>query len=182
MNGWTDARRAEAEKRYRDGQSASHIAEAMRAPDFKPSRNAIIGLLHRKQVTRAGADEVKQSLGRASLRLPKLSAAPASPPPSPKKPAVAKAPPVNAAPKPQAPPRSEPTVVAIPRRRPLSALLQAGPQSVGLVDLHAHACKFPVGAATGEHQLFCGLDRADGEDLYCAEHARLAGPGKAKAA
>jgi hypothetical protein len=53
---------------------------------------------------------------------------------------------------------------------------EVGPAAVDLVALPKGCCKFPVGAATGSDQLFCGEPRADDHPNYCPGHVRIAEP------
>lgn len=61
---------------------------------------------------------------------------------------------------------------AIPGRA-IPEALQAG--AFTMADLPRACCKWPMAMAGGE-RTFCGQPRADGDQRYCAPHAKRSGP------
>lgn len=59
-----------------------------------------------------------------------------------------------------------------PFPKPAAWLPLPGSTPIGLLDLTAHLCAWPVGDATGAQQMFCGL--ATTRKHFCAEHAARA--------
>lgn len=168
---WDDGRIERLKGYWKEGQSATQIAQLMATATWKPSRNAIIGKLHRmglseegRGVPRAKGVANGRSHGRGgaaisnALKNAKLKAVP-KPAPAPK-------------PKPRDEDDDGPPMVDEGPLRP--ELLTA--TVVGLINLADHACKWPIGDAHGDELGFCGRQRADGAP-YCRAHRKIAWTG-----
>lgn len=150
QEGWTEPRVARLRKLWIEGRSATQIAADLGGG---VTRNACIAKVHRLGLSnRPGAGGAKPVPQHGPVRKPK--AVKPAPEPRPLAPdATAAAPRVVPAPLPP-----EPEVAA--------------PQLVTLIELAAHACKWPVGFPDPV-QRFCGRRQAAGRP-YCAEHSAVA--------
>ena len=138
-SGWSETRVTTLSQLWLDGLSASQIARQLGGV----TRNAVIGKVHRLGLS-----------GRASASAP--ARAPRSATPRPKRPRRV----VVAA----------PSLRKSPGRPPVQAYAPS-PEEPGLigdmVQLGAHACKWPIGDPKGADFSFCGR-QADGR--YCTAH------------
>lgn len=147
-----------------EGKSATEIAVLTKAP----SRNAVIGMVHRAGLTAAGGATVTRQTMPSKPTTPKPrpveTRAPAMPRPI-----------KAAAPKPSIEP---PTPKAAPVKREAPVLALVG-KPVMLTDLPSRcACKYPVGGDPGrgnmDRQLFCAEPTGGVDQVYCATHRKVA--------
>lgn len=147
IEGWTEPRVARLRKLWLEGFSATQIAADLGGG---VTRNACIAKIRRLGLS-----------GRASPSSPAQvkPRAPAKPRPTP------------AAPRPLAADATEAAPRVAPAPLPPEPEVQ-GAQMVTILELPAHACKWPVGFPQPV-QLFCGRRRHE-QTPYCAEHAKVA--------
>ncbi len=144
MAEWTDERITLLRQMWQDGNSASVCAKSLNC-----TRNAVIGKVHRldmpkrisTQFARARAKPKKYVSGQFRKSRAKQSVVP-----------------FYGATKP------------VTRKVAMPAPLPPNCEPVRLLALFNGACHYPVGEATGERQMFCGM--ATGS-TYCAYHARI---------
>lgn len=153
MGSWTDKRKAEAQRLWTEGLSASEVAAALGRP--RVSRNAVIGLLHRmKGPQKPRGPRPARSVSSPLRTVKKFSVSPSVVAMRKARKAKVDAPPILEA---LPPPLPEPS----------------GLTSVTLLGLpFTGACKYPVGKATGAAQLFCGSE--SGDRVYCPFHRNVA--------
>lgn len=185
---WTPAIKATVVDRFIAGESCSEIARDIGLPDIlvRPSRNAVIGLLHRMGASnRERRVTYPASANRTKGYTPKsLLPKPAKPPAPPKPVKVAKAP--KPAPEPKvAKPRlvicgnnqviepgpDRPPIVAPPRADAFKALPGSTPLNIMQLP-SSMACKWPID--TDDGILSCCLPTGDRDAVYCLVHALLA--------
>lgn len=142
---WTDARVEALTSLWREGLSASQVAERLGGV----TRNAVIGKIHRLGLSGRPSGGTFQRSPRPA-RMARAVSAPR---------AVAFG---SAA-------RRRPAVVVNPVE-----VVPEGPGLIGdLVALNAHVCRWPIGDPTAPDFSFCGRATA-GEGPYCADHHRCA--------
>lgn len=156
---WTDERIDQLRKLWGDGLTASQIASTIGGV----SRNAVIGKIHRLGLS----GRVKATSQQVRVRKRKVAAErPAYTRPAPRRTVVATS--GNAALKLVALEEEEPVVrpvteaVVVPLRDP-----------IGLMDLRAEHCRWPLGHPGDEGFRYCGLKSPLGQP-YCAGHAAKA--------
>ncbi len=152
--GWTDERVERLKTLWAEGKSCSEIAKDLRWV----TRNAVIGKISRLGLARGDSADAAAAYSRRAAKLSK--------------------------PKPEAtPPKPVRVFRPVPTEPgPLVAAVEAIAAGVGavvLMDLKREHCRFPVGAAAGAEQLFCGRPREHDETAWCSHHraiAHVAGP------
>ncbi len=144
MAEWTDERIAQLRQLWQDGNSASMCGKILNC-----TRNAVIGKVHRLDMPK----RLSTAAPRAKAKPKKYVSGQFR-----KSRAKAKVIPFYGA--------REPVIrkVAMPPPLPPNC------EPVRLLVLPVRACHYPVGEATGERQMFCGM--ATGA-TYCAYHARV---------
>ena len=156
--GWTDERLEELKSRWAKGESAGQIAIAICEGQFRPSRNAIIGKLHRlglhgrdrvtrnRRVRAAGimpAPKRRQRIFISNHPMPRVYQGDVS----------------------ELPPQNDGSLIPFEQRRTL-------------MTVEAHHCRWPFGEPDSPDFFFCGATNV-GTLSYCAGHARAAyQPGK----
>lgn len=168
MSGWTDDLIACVEKAWNDGLSASQISAVLfREHRVYFTRNAVIGIIHRRGLTKRG---------RQAAAVPRHT--PATPRRTPARVII-----VREA-RPQAKVFGETKVTpAIVRPFGPSAPLPGSLDTIDaqccvLTELTDRRCKWPIGSPDLDSFRFCGRDvegaRADRAARYCATHAARA--------
>ena len=150
---WTEERVALLKRMWREGQSASQIAVALGGV----SRNAVIGKVHRLQLSKRG----RVVSAPARQKKPKLEA---------KK--TVKVSKTNAQ-KAQALATTTPVVTQEYVRPVLPEVIVPISRRLKLAELTERTCKWPNGDPLHEDFAFCG-NEADTKSPYCRYHARLA--------
>lgn len=185
--GWTDETREFVGKLWMAGASAAEIARKLR-DDLRivKSRHAVLGQVYRLGLMRPGPTVTHvHPARRVAAPVRQKAAAPVK-----ARAAVAPAEPVPPVANPAA---AEPVGVHVQRARSATFAVvfvtpSAGAEEasapladgvgIGILELNASVCKFPVGSATGFDQRFCGA-RSGADDVYCAHHRRIAGGARA---
>ncbi len=144
MAEWTDERIALLREQWTAGNSASVCAKVLGC-----SRNAVIGKVHRLNL----AKRISTQFARARAKPKKYVSGQFR-----KSRAKAKVIPFYGS--------REPVI----RKVAMPAPLPPNCEPIRLLALPNQACHYPVGEATGERQMFCGM--ATGA-TYCAYHARM---------
>jgi GcrA cell cycle regulator len=154
-NGWTEDRVTLLKKLWTDGLSASQIAKQLGGV----TRNAVIGKVHRLGLAgRAAPSRPIKRVLAAPVRPKPVLVAPAMPVVRPAGTAA-----VTAA--------AASTAVSKPARPALPARPRG--DIIGVLELGAHMCKWPIGDPGDAEFGFCGAQAAPGLP-YCAEHAAVA--------
>ena len=161
MSGWTDERIALAAKLWKEGQSATDIAARLGGV----SRNAVLGILHRKGLSGRmvgtkgnGVSRAKRAEQRAKIKATKAVARGAVPPTVADISQVQK---VRALFKAELPPPcADEVVIPMGERK-------------GLAELDEHDCRWPIGDPGHEGFHFCAKGKVNGLP-YCSLHARRA--------
>lgn len=148
---------------YNEGKTGSEIAKALNNKHgFKPTRNAIIGKIHRV----LARDNKPRFAKPAAPKVPKqVKAEPAK-----EAQALRYRRPTNPAPLKHFPRvQTQPSVKGVPQG-PLSYDIheRATCNSVELMDLKPHHCRFPL-EDEGGRTLYCGHQKSKGSS-YCQEH------------
>jgi GcrA cell cycle regulator len=147
--GWTDERVERLTTLWRDGLSASQVAQQLGGV----TRNAVIGKVHRLGLSGREAPSSPRRVGRPP-RFPRAARAV-------RRPARHCAPPL-------------PKIAA----RTPAWMVDEAPGTATLLTLGAHMCKWPIGDPKADGFTFCGRGAA-GEGPYCGDHAGVAfRPGK----
>lgn len=174
--GWTEERKTAALEMWKSGHSATHIANQLGGT----TRGAVIGIIHR-----AGQSE------RVKPSVPARLAKPIKPP---------KPPPSNAdhAWRPKAKTPKPAGVMVLPPQKGGDAATAARVENIAAranppenvqqmaraftplpgctpVPFGSKGCRWPVGGE-GAEMVACGQPRADGEESYCAAHAKASRP------
>ena len=147
---WTHDRTERVRLLWIKGDSALTIARAVAEPGWKPSRNAVIGLAHRRGWSKDN---------RAKPCAPKLRAPIMPAPKQGPRPKLARVT-VSALTGLPSGPRTKPAPVS--KRGPIPLLCEP----VALLDLTPRCCRYPV-SGEGADTLFCGFEAAS---TYCAAH------------
>lgn len=150
MNRWTDEILAIVERMWSDGRSCAQIANALGEAGFYASRNAVIGVIHRKGWKRAKVKPAPEKVEapkakRVRAKKPKALAAAALPDPEPDAPE-----PIDLPPPPPPPPEG----------------------GVALMDLKSWHCRMVVAQGPA---LFCGKPQAF-ETSWCEDCAKIVYP------
>jgi GcrA cell cycle regulator len=160
---WTEQRLARLDQLWREGKSANEIAPLLTmqtTPEAGPlSRNAVLGMIHRRRQKQLAAGESEPSLARRATAVPKA-----------RRPKAPKAPP---RPKPR---RSIPRpLVPRPPVVPRPAPIIAESRNLPLLELTDSCCRWPIGEPREPGFVFCAAGKpAEAIVPYCAAHARLA--------
>ncbi len=141
--GWTDDNVATTKRLFLEGKSATEISGVIHAP----TRNAVIGKLHRLGLTKSDKPRTV-----AAERVPRAPRPRVAPPP----PATSARAPVM--------PRVEASPI------PIFAVGDIAERPT-LVQLQRRGCRWPLGETTGAEQRFCGCPQASDDGPYCLEHA-----------
>lgn len=160
---WTDERINQLTQLWRDGKSASQIADILGSV----TRNAVIGKAHRLGLSGRPspikAQHVKPvSSASHSLNIAPVALTPASAKPEPVQPGVRDLPPLR--------PVAMPPVVAL--KSPVTAIKHDG-KGASILSLTDRMCKWPIGDPRDADFHFCGGSAAQGFP-YCPEHCALA--------
>jgi len=154
---WTDERAERVRLLWINGDSALTIARAVAEPGWKPSRNAVIGLAHRRGWSKDN---------RAKPCAPKLRAPIMPAPKQGPRPKIARVT-ISALTGLPSGPRSKPVPSA--KRGPIPLLCEP----VALLDLTRTSCRYPV-SGEGAETLFCGFPT---EATYCSQHHAICNVG-----
>ncbi len=146
MAEWTDERITLLRQMWQDGNSASVCAKALDC-----TRNAVIGKVHRLDMPK----RISTQFARAKAKPKKYVSGQFR-----KSRAKARVIPFYG--------KREPTIrkVAMPPPLPPNC------EPIGLLALPIRGCHYPVGDATGEKQMFCGMIDSSATP-YCDYHARM---------
>ena len=156
MSGWTEERKADVAKRWKDGESAGQIAKAL----GDVSRSAVIGMVHRMGLS--GSNRAQPSMPARRIR-PHGTNQFGEPGTRTKRQPRAKPP------KPYAPPRQawawKPRVVEVTS------------DPCTMLTLPKRACKWPVGPDPlpfcMDEQLFCAAGPLPDGEVYCCAHRAI---------
>lgn len=154
---WTPERVEKVRVLWLKGDSALAIARAVREPGWSPSRNAVIGVAHRRGWSREG---------RAQPCAPRLRAPVMPAPKQGPRPKIARVT-VSALTGLPRGPRSKPARPSA--RGPIPLLCEP----VALLDLTRTSCRYPV-SGEGAETLFCGFPTAA---TYCRAHHAICNVG-----
>jgi GcrA cell cycle regulator len=162
INGWTEDRVETLKKLWTEGLSASQIAKHLGGV----TRNAVIGKVHRLGL--AGRAAPSRPIKRISVPI-------ARPRPTLSDQAVAAAKAARVVDK----AREEASIDTAEPAPPIVKPVKPRPRPtrdgeiIGVLQLGAHMCKWPIGDPGDVDFGFCG-SHCDGSAVYCEEHAAIA--------
>ncbi len=149
-------------RRWDKGDSRIQVVEAVAAEyGITITPNAVSGMVHRAGKARSRGRGSRPCRRDASAATPQRQVAPTPPPPS-----AEASQPIAA---------TQPVLVSISEPAAERAADVRGARMIGLLDLEAGDCRWPIGDPRHSGFGFCGQPRRPGRP-YCAAHAECARP------